>query len=162
MLSWFIRGVEVLCFHSDEQHDDFPTVFFYFFDIIVIKSLRVVNGWLAWGKVSMTSRPLLSNMCHSTTYVRNKADSPNNFCNIFNDSVTAISWKHKISIKLVVKFFFMEKSPDTLLWKFRKKIIYILVWNLKSVRIFPNPTCYFLLSLSLYEWKSRANEINSY
>ena len=61
-----------------------------FFTFSMLSSLTEVDGRLAWGKFSTTSRPSLNVLCHSNTYVLDRVDSPKHFCNIFNDSVAVI------------------------------------------------------------------------
>ena len=61
-----------------------------FFTFSMLSSLTEVDGRLAWGKFSTTSRPSLNALCHSNTCVLYKVDSRKHFCNIFNDSVAVI------------------------------------------------------------------------
>ena len=61
-----------------------------FFTFSMSSTLIEVDGQLAWGKFSTTSRPSLNALCHSNTWVLDRVDSPKHFCNIFNDSVAVI------------------------------------------------------------------------
>ena len=63
------------------------------FTFSMLSSLTDVDGRLAWGKFSTTSRPSLNALCHSNTCVLDRVDSPKHFCNIFNDSVAVIPSK---------------------------------------------------------------------
>ena len=61
-----------------------------FFTFSMLSSSTEVDGRLAWGKFSMTSRPSLNALCHSNTCVPDRVDSPKHFWKIFNDSVAAV------------------------------------------------------------------------
>ena len=61
-----------------------------FFTFSMLSSLTEVDGRLTWSKFS-TSWPLLNALCHPNTWVLDRVEYPKHFCNIFNDSVAAIS-----------------------------------------------------------------------
>ena len=63
-----------------------------FFTFSMLSSLTEMDGRLARGKFSTTSRPSLklNALCHTNTCVLDRVDSPKHLCNIFNDSVAVI------------------------------------------------------------------------
>ena len=88
VLSRSIRDVESLCCTSLMLTRRFSSTIFFTFSML--SSLTKVDGRLAWGKFSTTSRPSLNALCYSNTCVPDRVDSPKHFCNFCNDSVAVI------------------------------------------------------------------------
>ena len=84
-----------------------------FLTFSMLSSLTEVNGRLAWGKFSKTSRPSLNALCHSNTCVLDKVDSPKHFCNTFNDSVAVIPLETQNFKQTRCTLFFRSKNRQT-------------------------------------------------
>lgn len=76
----------VVCYHPDDKTTIFKLFFFKFFDAVDINSDEPTTA----DKFSMTSRPSLSSLYHSNSFVRYKVDAINHFCNNFNHLVDVI------------------------------------------------------------------------
>ena len=79
----------------------------------MLSSLTEVDGQLAWGKSSTTSRPALNALCHSITCVLDRVDSQKHFCNLFYDSVAVIPLETQNFKQTRCSFFFHSKNRQT-------------------------------------------------